>query len=212
MTSDLADGYATAGFSGRVGWGSSPALVVVDMVRAYTEAGSSLHLETAGAALAAMARLLDAARARRPGPAPVAFTRVSFQAGGVDAPLFWRKVPSLSLLVGDSPMGRFADGLEPGEGDLVVTKQYASAFWGTILAGWLTGQRVDTVVLGGFSTSGCVRATALDALQSGFRPIVVREACADRDPRPHEANLFDLDAKYADVVGLDEALAKLGSP
>lgn len=90
-----------------------------------------------------------------------------------------------------------------------MVKHYASAFAGTSLAAWLTSHRIDTLVIGGFSTSGCVRASALDALQHGFRPMVVREACADRAPGPHEANLFDLDAKYADVIALDEALTEI---
>ena len=94
------------------------------------------------------------------------------------------------------------------EGPVYLAMEYLA---GTSLAAWLAANSVDTVVLGGFSTSGCVRASGVDTLQHGFRPIVVREACADRDPGPHEANLFDLDAKYADVVGLAEALRKLAA-
>ena len=102
-----------------------------------------------------------------------------------------------------------AVGEDPQPGELVVRKHYASAFAGTALAAWLTAQRADTVVIGGYSTSGCVRASAVDALQAGFRPMVVREACADRAPGPHSSNLFDLDAKYADVVPCSDALERL---
>jgi maleamate amidohydrolase len=99
--------------------------------------------------------------------------------------------------------------MDPGPGELIVTKQYASAFFGTSLAATLTSAGVDTAIIAGVTTSGCVRATAVDAMQYGFIPIVVREAVGDRDARPHEANLFDLEGKYADVVGEAEALAYL---
>ncbi|MFC6929124.1 isochorismatase family protein [Actinomadura yumaensis] len=105
--------------------------------------------------------------------------------------------------------GRLHRGPLPAPDETVVVKQYASAFAGTSLAATLTAMRIDTVLLCGLSTSGCVRASAVDALQHGFVPFVVRDACGDRDPRPHEANLFDLQAKYAEVVSLETALAAL---
>ena len=147
-------------------------------------------------------RLLAAARTAG---IPVIFTNVEYQAGGMDGGLFYRKVPALKAFLKGSPMGDFPPELQPGANELVVTKQYASAFFGTSLAATLTSLGVDTLLVTGFSTSGCVRATALDTLQHGFIPIVVRDACADRHPAPHEANLFDLQAKYAEVV--DEAVA-----
>lgn len=106
-------------------------------------------------------------------------------------------------------MGRWPKGLSVEPGELVVSKQYPSAFFGTSLASTLTSWGVDTLVITGLSTSGCVRATCVDACSHGFIPIVVREAVGDRHPAPHEANLFDMDAKYGDVVGLDAALAYL---
>ncbi|MGI5170470.1 isochorismatase family protein [Spirillospora sp. CA-253888] len=106
-------------------------------------------------------------------------------------------------------MGGLPDDPSPAPGETVVVKQYASAFFGTSLAATLTAMRIDTVLLCGLSTSGCVRAGAVDALQHGFAPFVVRETCGDRDPRPHEASLFDLQAKYAEVVTLETALAAL---
>jgi maleamate amidohydrolase len=112
----------------------------------------------------------------------------------------------LRCFVSGSPLGAFVPGLQPLPTETVVTKQYASAFFGTSLASTLRAGGIDTVVITGFSTSGCVRATALDALQSGFTPYVVREACGERDPRPQEANLFDLQAKYAEVVTIEQAL------
>ena len=136
---------------------------------------------------------------------PLLFTNVEYQGGGADGGLFYRKVPALAAFLKGSPLGAFPPTLQPAEGELVVTKQYASAFYGTSLASTLRAMGIDTLLITGFSTSGCVRASALDALQNGFAPFVVADACADRHPGPHEANLFDLQAKYAEVI--DEAAA-----
>lgn len=200
--------YARAGFAARLGWGRAPALLLVDAVRAYTDAGSPLHLPSAPAALAAMGELVTAAR---DGGHPVVWTTVAYRPGGHEAPLFRAKVPGLTAFEAGSPLGAWPAGHGPEPQDWVVTKHFASAFFGTDLASGLVARRVDTVVVAGFSTSGCVRASALDALQHGFRPIVVADAVADRDPGPHDANLFDLDAKYADVVELAEAVGALRS-
>lgn len=135
------------------------------------------------------------------------FTNVTYRAGGADGGVFFRKVPALKVFLPGSPLGAFPAGLEPRADELVVSKQYPSAFFGTSIAPTLHAMGVDTVVMGGFSTSGCVRASALDAMQHGFIPYVVREACGDRDRRPHEASLFDLQAKYAEVVTEAEAVA-----
>ncbi|GAB3849841.1 isochorismatase family protein [Dactylosporangium cerinum] len=199
----LGDDYLNAGFSRRLGWGSSPALLLVDPVMAYLVPDSPLYCDTAAAALTAMASLLGAARAAGH---PVAFTAVGFaDETCAEAPLFATKVPGLRVFADGSPLAALPPQLTPVPGELMIRKHYASAFAGTALAAWLTAGRVDTVVIGGYSTSGCVRASAVDALQAGFRPMVVREACADRAPGPHTSNLFDLDAKYADVVSLDSA-------
>ena len=206
---DLDRDYQDAGFAARIGWGRAPAVVLVDAVCAYTVPDSPLFLDTSAAAVKAMAQLSSAARR---GGHPVVYTAMSYRPDGADAPLFFAKVPALQAFVTGSPLGAWPDPLRPRPEDWIVTKQYASAFYGTSLAAGLTARGVDTVVIGGFSTSGCVRATALDALQSGFRPMVVRDAVADRDRRPHEANLFDLDAKYADVVDLRAAVDRLGAP
>jgi len=193
-------------FSGRVGWGGAPALVVVDLVRAYTEPDGPFALPGAGPAVAATQRLVDAARAHG---RLVVWTAVRYAPGFADAGLFMRKVPALACFTEDAPGGWGELTLKPGPGEPVVVKQYASAFFGTSLASTLRVAGVDTVVVTGVSTSGCVRATAMDALNHGFRPQVVREACADRTPELHRNNLTDLDAKYADVVGLGDALAHL---
>jgi maleamate amidohydrolase len=136
----------------------------------------------------------------------VVHTRVRYSADGADGGVFFRKVPALRALVGDGPMGELMAPVAPAGDELVVVKQYASAFFGTSLASTLHAQGVDTVVVVGVSTSGCIRATAVDAIQHGFVPLVVAEAVGDRAREPHESNLRDLAAKYAEVV--DEATAR----
>jgi maleamate amidohydrolase len=149
------------------------------------------------------------ARARAAGVL-VVHTRVEFAPGGADGGVFLRKVGGLSHLIGpEAQMGRVMAQVAPAEGELVIVKQYASAFFGTSLASTLVSSGVDTVVLVGVTTSGCIRASAVDAMQYGFVPLVVRDAVADRDVGPHEANLYDLQAKYAEVVDLTSVVAYL---
>jgi maleamate amidohydrolase len=205
MVGTSADQSYAGVFDGRLRPGTRPALLVVDVVAAYLTQGSALFMDTAADALAANLRLSEAARAVG---VPVVLTNVSYKADGSDGGVFWRKAPVLRAFTEGSPLGAFPDGLaQPG--DQVVTKQYPSAFFGTGLAEALHAQGVDTLLITGYSTSGCVRASALDAMCHGFVPLVVREACADRHPGPHEANLFDLQAKYAEVVSEAEAMAVL---
>jgi maleamate amidohydrolase len=153
------------------------------------------------------AALLTAARAAG---IPIVHTRVQYAADLTDGGLFVRKVPGLAVLAeGAGELGGFVPGLEPGPGEVVVVKQYASAFFGTSLAATLTAQGVDTTIIAGVSTSGCVRASATDAMQHGFRPIVAADACGDRTAAVHDANLFDLAAKYADVTSVAEVIGQL---
>lgn len=198
-------------FAHRLGWGARPALVVIDMVRAYTEPDGPFALPEPGPALDACVSLLAAARS---GGAPVVWTVVRYTSGLADGGLFVRKVPALAAFAEDAPgdWGEIAKPLRPEPGEPVVAKQYASAFSGTSLAATLAVAGVDTLVVCGVSTSGCVRATATDAMSHGLRPMVVGEACADRTVALHEANLADLDAKYADVVARDAACRALSGP
>lgn len=206
----LADDYEAAGFGCRIGWGEHPAVLLVDPVQAYAVPDSRLYLDTAENALRAMAHL---ARAARRSQFPVIFTAVHYDAEpSVAAPHFARKVLSLDAFRASNPHAAFTAHCAPEPGEVVIHKHYPSAFFGTRLRDVLNVLGVDTVVIGGFSTSGCVRATTLDALQYGLRPIVVRDAVADRDTGPHEANLFDLDSKYADVVDVVSACRRLGDP
>jgi maleamate amidohydrolase len=195
-----------AAFSGRVGWGARPAVVVIDLVRAYTHPNGPFALPQAQDAVEATTELVETAREK---DVPVYWTVVRYAPTLADGGLFVRKVPALACFAEDAQGGWGDLALEPDAGEVVVVKQYASAFFGTSLAPTLHAGKVDTVVLAGVSTSGCVRATAMDALNSGFHPQVVRQACADRTPEVHESNLTDLDAKYADVIDLAEALDRL---
>jgi maleamate amidohydrolase len=198
---ELSDNYVAA-FDGHLPFGAKPALILVDVVMAYFDQVSPLYAAVEDV-LASNERLLAAARAA---DVPVIFTNVMYQPGGANGGLFYQKIPTLKVFDEGSPLGAFPPSLQPKSEEIVITKQYASAFFGTSLAGTLTDLNIDTLVITGLSTSGCVRATALDALQNGFAPFVVRDACGDRHPVPHEANLFDLQAKYAEVISEAEAI------
>jgi maleamate amidohydrolase len=204
---DLADDFAAAGLNGVLPVGSRPALVLVDPAKAYTEPSSPLYAGVEEA-VEQMRVLLAAARAAR---IPVFITRVVHEFPG-DGGLFARKIPATRSFSAGNPLGDPIDGLEHIAGETLITKQYPSAFFGTSLAASLTAAGIDTVVLAGLSTSGCIRASALDALQLGFVPIVVREAVGDRHVEPHESNLRDIQAKIGEVVSIDRAIAYLADP
>jgi maleamate amidohydrolase len=200
MNESLSANYARGGFGKSLAFGQRPALLIIDFVRAYLVKDSPLYAGVEQAR-ADCELLLRAARAAR---IPVIHTNVVYQPGGRDGGIFFRKVPALSCFEkGKHPeLAAFAEGLEPIDGETVISKQYASAFFGTSLSATLTSQQIDTVLIAGLSTSGCIRASTVDCVQHGFIPVVVREAVGDRAPGPHEANLFDLQAKYAEVADL----------
>ncbi len=198
MTRDLEDSYKST-FDGRLGFGRAPALVLIDFVRAYFDRASPFYAGVEDT-LASALRIRDAARGAG---VPVFYTNVVYHSGGADGGVFFRKLPALEVFTAGNPLGEWPEGLEPGAGEFVISKQYPSAFFGTSLATTLTSMGVDTLIITGVTTSGCVRATCIDTVSHGFIPIVVRDACGDRHEAPHEANLFDMNAKYADVV--DEA-------
>ncbi len=194
------------GFHGRAGFGRRPALLVVDVNLGFTDPRSPLVCDLEGV-VAAIQRLLS--ETRRAG-LPVVYTTVAYDAlGKRAAKAFIDKVPALLALEVGSRWIEIDPRIAPLPHEPVLVKLFASAFFGTPLASLLAAEEVDSVIVTGASTSGCVRATAVDALQHGYRPIVPREAVGDRDPRAHEANLHDIDAKYGDVVSLDEVVARL---
>ncbi|SDT36465.1 isochorismatase family protein [Actinoplanes derwentensis] len=186
-------------FGGHLDPGERPALLLIDPARAYTEPGSPLYAGVEDA-VDRMRELLALVRAAG---LPVIITRVRHEQPG-DGGLFARKVPGSAAFAAGNPLAEPIAGLEHRPGEMLLTKQYPSAFFGTALAASLTARRIDTLLIAGLSTSGCVRASALDALQHGFVPLVVREAVGDRDPAIHEANLNDIAAKIADVVLMND--------
>lgn len=206
---EIAQDYAASGFGGSLPWGRRPALLLVDFALCYFDDGSPLRAPVEEA----RERSIELAEEARLRGVPVVFTRVEYPADKDAEParLFRKKIAGLTCWEVGNPLGVFTAELAPLEGDIVVTKQFPSAFFGTDLADRLHGMGVDTVLVAGLTTSGCVRATALDALCHGFAPLVVRDACGDRNAAIHEANLFDLGAKYADIVTTAQALDYLRS-
>jgi nicotinamidase-related amidase len=191
------------GFHGRTGFGRRPALIVVDLNLGFTDPASPLVCDLESV-VAANQRLLHAFRGAG---APVVFTTVAFDAAAKQAAsAFIEKVPALLTLEAGSRWVDIDPRIAPRLGEPVLVKNFASAFFGTPLSSILTGHASDTVIVTGASTSGCVRATAVDALQHNFRVVVPREAVGDRNPAAHEANLYDIDTKYGDVVSVDEVL------
>ena len=202
---DLIENYNGALFGGSMPAVKRPALILVDFVMAYLDRASPLYAGVEDAVVSAR-KILKVARAAN---TPIIFTNVEYHDGGKDGGVFYQKVKALKLFDEGSPYGNFLPNLMPDEDDKVFTKQYASAFFNTGLSDYLAQQNVDGLIITGLSTSGCVRAPAVDCCQYGFVPLVVRDAVGDRDPRPHDANLFDLQAKYAEVVSEDQIITLL---
>lgn len=194
------------GFAQRVGFGDSPAVVVVDLIKAFTDPRFQTAVDQPEM-LAATRALLDTARAAG---LPTVLVGSSYEPAKRDAGVWERKLSHEGMEDGTEGI-EFDERLGRVPHDMVVWKKYPSCFFGTDLASRLVALRVDTILLAGASTSGCIRASAVDACSSGFRTIVVREAVADRSPLPHIANLFDIEFKYGDVVALEEALEQLRS-
>ncbi len=199
----------TGVWDNRMGFGKRPAVVVIDLLQGYTLPGAPLYAPGVVKCVKEVPELLKVARRKK---VPVIHTRVlynpaTFEDGGV-----WiKKAPVLKALVPGNKYAEFCPQVKPAKGETVIVKNYASCFFGTSLAATLTAQGIDTLIITGCTTSGCIRASAVDAVQHGFRPIVVRECVGDRHDAPHEANLFDINAKYGDVVSKSEAIRYLNS-
>jgi nicotinamidase-related amidase len=196
------------GFGLELGFGERPALLVIDLMKAFTDAslplGANLDVQ-----VAATNRLLDAAHA---GGFPVYFSLVAYdEPDCADAGLWGSKMTGLHGLTANSPIVALDERLHRSASDAVFVKKYASCFFGTDLVSRLTSRRVDTLIVTGCTTSGCVRASTVDAVQYGFRPVVVREAVGDRSQAAHDQSLFDIQAKYGDVLNLDAVLEKLAA-
>ncbi len=195
-----------AGFHGRAGLGRHPALIVVDVNVGFTDPESPLVCDLDGVVIA-IRRLLGEMRSAG---LPIVYTTVSFDEGDKQtAAAFLDKIPALLTLEAGSPWVEIDPRIAPREGEPVLNKLFASAFFGTPLSSFLAANGCDSLIVTGASTSGCVRATVVDAIQHGYRPVVPREAVGDRNPGAHAANLYDIDTKYGDVVSVDEVLAHL---
>lgn len=204
MSDDLAANYAGV-YGKRIGFGARPAVLMIDFCQGYFDPACDLYSGVEDA-LASALRVRSAARAAG---VPVIFTNVVYHPTAIDGGRFYEKAAPLRHFLAGNPMGAWPDGLVPEADELVISKQYPSAFFGTSLASTLTALGVDSVLLTGLTTSGCVRASCVDAMSHGFRTAVIADACGDRHAAPHDANLFDMNAKYADVVREDEAVAFL---
>ncbi|MFA7532613.1 MAG: isochorismatase family protein [Castellaniella sp.] len=197
------------GFYGSLAPGERPALLIIDFQRGFTEPGLSPLASDCDTAIAATNRLIAAMRARK---APVLFTIVGYQPNLSDAGNWLRKCPSLATQIQGGPCCEIDPRLHyDAASDVVLHKTQASAFFGTSITGVLAAHRIDTLVIAGATTSGCVRASAVDAMQYGYLPFVVRDCVADRSQQQHEANLVDMASKYAEVVTLEDMLGLLNA-
>jgi maleamate amidohydrolase len=202
---DELDIYRRQGIGNKLGFGSSPALAIIDFSVGFNDpdafGGGNID-----AAVKRTVGLLEAAR--RLGM-PVAFTRIMYAEDGSNAGVFCLKAPKLKELTMSNPLSHIVPELTPIDGEVIIDKTEASAFFGTSFAAWLAYRRVDTLIVAGATTSGCVRATVVDAIAHNIRPIVARDCVGDRAIGPHDANLFDMNQKYADVMDRDEIIATL---
>ncbi len=201
------DVYRQQGFGNRSGFGGAPALLIVDFVNGFNDpalfGGGNI-----GMAIASTKGLLQCARAQR---LPIAFTRVVYAEDGSDAGVFCLKAPGLAALTERAAASQIVSELEPLKGEYVIRKTQPSAFFGTSLSGWLISKGVDTLLVTGCTTSGCVRASVVDSMSYNFRTIVVTDCVGDRAIAPHEANLFDMGQKYADLMTSADVIGHLVS-
>jgi maleamate amidohydrolase len=199
--------YERARLGHRLHRGARPAVVVVDFTLGFTDPASPLGSDL-DREVHATRTLLDAGRAKG---LPIVFTIVAYQGNMNDLGIWAQKAPAMVELVLGSRWAEVDPHLDPRREETIITKKGASAFFGTNLGTVLVSQAADSIILCGATTSGCVRATAIDCLQHGFPTLVPRECVGDRAAAPHEANLIDIDAKYADVVSLAQALSYVDS-
>lgn len=197
--------YSQRGFAGRMGFGKKPSILVVDFSKGFTDERSPF-----GCNLDSQIR--NSIRILREGRkigVPIIFTTVAYNEGLKDAGLWIKKIPSLKVLTENSSWVELDPRLERRPDEIILVKKFASAFFGTNLSSLLTSQNIDTLIIIGCTSSGCIRATAIDSMQNGYYTIIPAECVGDRDEIPHEANLFDIDSKYGDVVTTEDVLQYL---
>lgn len=194
--------YRRKGLAVRSGYGARPVLLVVDFINGFTDPSSPLGGDLTRQIEVTVGLLAEFRR----GGLPVVYTTIAYNADLRDAGMWIKKIPSLNILIKGSAMVEVDGRIPPRRDEYVVEKKFASSFFGTDLEAYLKALGVDTIIMTGCTTSGCIRSSAIDSMQCGFYTIVVGDAVGDRAEGPHEANLFDIDAKYGDVVSSREAL------
>ncbi len=197
--------YRQQGWGQRLGFGKSSALIVIDFTQGFADPA----ILGGGNIQQAIDNTVGVLAAARAAGIPIAFTRHVYAADGSDRGLFNLKAPILNSLVPDAQASQIVASLKPRSGELLLDKRYPSAFFRTDFASWLTVKGIDTLIITGCTTSGCIRASTVDCLCSGFRPVVAGDCCGDRALGPHEANLFDLQQKYADVLDSSAIISHL---
>lgn len=207
VTDELKDNYSGV-FQNRIGFGRKAAVLSIDFIDFYTQPGAPFFGQGVVDAVEASVPLYAAAR--RAG-LPVIYTKVVYDEAGSEGGMFVKKVPALRAFTADNPLANFDARVMPEAGDIVLVKHHSSAFFGTPLSTMLRVLECDTVIVTGCSTSGCVRATAVDGVSHGFRVIVPAECVGDRHPAPHEAALFDMNAKYGDVLPVADVMAHVSA-
>lgn len=204
MTADLIENYKRA-YDNQLGFGNRPALILVDFVQAYFDKNCELFADVQQELDSAL-RIVEAARSAG---ILIIYTKVVYHRSGINGGTFFKKVKPLRHMIEGNALGNWPPGIEPKDDELIISKQYPSAFFGTSLSSTLIAAGIDTLIITGLTTSGCIRATCVDASSHGFIPIIVADACGDRHEDPHRANLFDMNAKYADVVDEQKAVSFL---
>lgn len=194
-------------YDNKIGFGGRPAVILVDFVQAYFDENCELYADVDEAFESAL-RIRKLANEKG---VPVILSKVVYQKGGADGGVFYQKVKPLRHFQKGGPMGEWPQGLVPLDNELVISKQYPSEFFGTSLAATLTSQGIDSLIITGVTTSGCIRATCIDCVSSDLIPIIASDACGDRHIDPHQANLFDMNAKYGDVVSEADVITYLES-
>lgn len=202
MSDDI---YRKQTFGSATGFGKSTALLIVDFVNGFVDP----DILGGGNIAVAVRNSRPLLAFFRKAGLPVFFTRIVYDEDGTDAGIWCEKVPRLRTLTASNPASHVVADLAPQPGEMVIRKTQASAFFGTHLVTLLIAKRIDTLVIAGCTTSGCIRASVIDAMSHNFRPVVAQDCVGDRAMGPHEANLFDIRNKYADVLTADEIVAHL---
>lgn len=201
---DINTVYQRAGLTHQLGFGQRPALLIVDMQVGFTQPEKSEIAGNFGSQIEIINKLISVARAKK---TPIIFTAIAYESEKqADGGLWVDKIPTLRSLVRGSELVGIDSRLKSDHEDLIIFKNFASAFFGTGLSSKLLAKGIDTLIVTGCTTSGCIRATVVDAISYGFRPIIPLEAIGDRAQTPHEASIYDINAKYGDVVTIDVAL------